>query len=106
MDDKIIEISERVAKGEANILNLIKSVTDHLVQWDRQWIKIDDMEKRIMLAEPKIFLFTEQAKKIEDLEKYVSKVESERNVWKHILSPFFSILSAVISSWITFKLLK
>jgi hypothetical protein len=106
MDEKIIEISERVAKGEANILNLIKSVTDHLVQWDRQWIKIDDMEKRITLAEPRINSFAEQAKKIETLEKYVSKVESEKNVWKNILSPIFSILSAVVSSWLTFKLLK
>lgn len=106
MDEKIIEISERVAKSEANILNLIKSVTDHLVQWDRQWIKIDDMEKRITLAEPKVSLFEEQCKKIELLEKYVAKVENEKNVWKNLLSPIFSILSALISSWLTFKLLK
>lgn len=104
MDEKFYEFSERLARNEANTSNIIKSVTDHLANWDRQWLKIDEIERRVTLAEPQIALIINLVNKIDVLEKFVVKVESEKNLWKYILTPLSAIISSIAASYATFKL--
>lgn len=106
MDEKIYEFSERLTRNEANINNVIKSVTEHLGHWDRQWIKIDEIERRVTLAEPQLAAMVSIISKIDALEKYVVKVESEKNLWKYILTPMSAIVSSLIASYFTFKFFK
>ena len=106
MDEKFYEFSERLARNEANTINVIKSVTDHLGHWDRQWIKIDEIERRVTLAEPQLAAMASIILKIDALEKYVVRVESEKNLWKYILTPISAIISSIIASYFTFKYFK
>lgn len=104
MEEKIFEFSERLARNEANTSNIIKSVTDHLANWDRQWLKIDELERRVTLSEPQIALIISLVNRIDSLEKFVVKVESEKNLWKYILAPLSALLSSIAASYATFKL--
>lgn len=76
------DVRERLSRLESKIDIIVKSVSDHLDRWDRQWLKIDDLHMRVYT------------------------LETEKKIWSRIISPIIGLSSGVVSSIITYFIIS
>lgn len=88
MSNEIYEIRDRTTRLESKFDYIVKSVTDHLDRWDKQWIAIDAIKERLFIMESlQLSIQKHEAKsakmeeKIAVLEKQVSDNNTAKNTW-------------------------
>lgn len=77
-----IELRERLSRLESKMDFIVKSVSDHLSRWDRQWTEIDKTKERLHV------------------------VEIEKDIWIKVIGPIFGLLGGVVASIMTYVIIS